>query len=131
LFGHRKKYPSRGKEKKMKYWMLVLIPVVALSIGCAPTIMGTPIDRAKLAQIVPGTTTDAKVMEVFGQPFKTETVAGDTTKYTYTYFEEYFRFFRKNKVNKQTLDVYTQRGMVQKYDLKNEGIGDVSAADQK
>ena len=60
----------------MKYWMLVLIPVVALSIGCAPTIMGTPIDRAKLDQIVPGTTTDAKVMEVFGQPFKKEMVAG-------------------------------------------------------
>ena len=115
----------------MKYWMLVLIPVVALSIGCAPTIMGTPIDRAKLDQIVPGTTTDAKVMEVFGEPFKKEMVAGNMTKYTYTYFEEYPRIFRKNKVNKQTLDVYTQGGMVQKYDLKNEGIGDVAAADQK
>jgi len=115
----------------MKYWMLVLIPIMAFAIGCAPTIMGTPIDRAKLDQIVPGTTTDAKVMEVFGQPFKKEMVAGDMNKYTYTYFEEYFRFFRKNKVNKQTLEVYTKGGMVQKYNLKNEGIGDVSAPDQK
>ena len=115
----------------MKYWMLILIPVVALSIGCAPNIMGTPIDRSKLDQIVPGTTTDAKVMEVFGEPFKKEMVAGDMTKYTYTYFEEYFRVFRKNKVNKQTLYVYTQGGMVQKYDFKNEGIGNVSAPDQQ
>ena len=116
----------------MKYWMLVLIPVMAFSIGCGkPTIMGTPIDRAKLEQIVPGTTTDAKVMEVFGQPFKKEMVAGDMTKYTYTYFENQPRFWSKNKVNKQTLDVYTKGGLVQKYDLKNEGIDNVSAADQK
>ena len=116
----------------MKYWMLVLIPVLALSIGCGkPYITGTPIDKAKLEQIVPGTTPEAKVMEVFGAPFKQEMVGGGMTKYTYTYFEEYPRIFRKNKVNKQTLDVYTQGGMVQKYDLKNEGIGDVSAADQK
>jgi hypothetical protein len=116
----------------MKYWMLVLIPVLALSIGCGkPTIMGSPIDKAKLEQIVPGTTTDSKLQEVFGQPFKTETVAGDMTKYTYTYFEEYPRVFRKNKVTKQTLEVYTKGGMVQKYDLKNEGVGDVSAADTK
>ncbi len=38
----------------MKFWMLLLIPVIAFSIGCAPTIMGTPIDKAKLEQIVPG-----------------------------------------------------------------------------
>ena len=115
----------------MKYWMLVLIPVIALSVGCAPTIMGTPIDKAKLDQLVPGSTTDAKVTEILGEPFKKEMVAGDMTKYTYTYFEEYPRVFRKNKVGKQTLEVYTKGGMVQKYDLKNEGVGDVSAAGQK
>ena len=112
----------------MKYWMLVLIPVLALSIGCMkPTISGTPIDKGKLEQIVPGTATEAKVTEVFGEPFKKEMVAGDMTKYTYTYFEEYFRFFRKNKVNKQTLEVYTKGGMVQNYDLKNEGVDNVSS----
>jgi hypothetical protein len=116
----------------MKYWMLVLIPVMALSIGCGkPNIMGTPLDQAKMEQMVPGATPEAKVVEVFGAPFKTEMVAGGATKYTYTYYEEHPRIFRKNKVYKQTLELYTQGGMVQKYDLKNEGIDKVSAADQK
>ena len=33
----------------MKYWMLVLIPVMVFTLGCGKlNIMGTPIDRAKL-----------------------------------------------------------------------------------
>jgi hypothetical protein len=116
----------------MKYWMLVLIPVMAFTLGCGkPNIMGTPIDKAKLEQVVPGATTDAKVMEIFGEPFKKEMVAGGATKYIYTYYEEHPRIIRKNKVYKQTLELYTQGGMVQKYDLKNEGIDKVTAADQK
>jgi SmpA / OmlA family len=108
----------------MKFWMLLLIPVIAFSIGCAPTIMGTPIDKAKLEQLVPGTTPEAKVTELFGQPFKKEMVSGDMTKYTYTYYEEHPRIFRKNVQTKQILDVYTQGGVVLKYDLRKEGIGD-------
>jgi hypothetical protein len=116
----------------MKYWMLVLIPVMALSLGCGkPTMMGTPIDKAKLEQVVPGTTTDAKVMEIFGEPFKKEMVAGNMTKYTYTYFKDQPRFWSKNVRTKQILELYTQGGVVQKYDLKNEGIDKVSAADQQ
>jgi outer membrane protein assembly factor BamE (lipoprotein component of BamABCDE complex) len=115
----------------MKYWMLVLIPVMALSIGCGKSYqMGTPIDKAKLDQIVPGTTTDAKVMEIFGEPFKKEMVAGDMTKYTYTYFEDQPRFWSKNRNLKQTMELYTQGGVVQKYDLKNEGINRVTEIDR-
>ena len=55
----------------MKFWMLLLIPVIAFSIGCGqPYIVGTPIEKAQLDQIVPGTTPEAKVTEVFGQPLK-------------------------------------------------------------
>jgi SmpA / OmlA family len=113
----------------MKYWMLVLIPILALSIGCGkPYVMGTPIGKAKLKQIVPGTATDAKVIEVFGEPFKKETVTGETTKYTYTYYSEQPRIFTEDKVTKQILEVYTKGGMIQKYYLKSEGIADVSEA---
>ncbi len=108
----------------MRFWMLLLIPVIAFSIGCAPTIMGTPIDKAKLEQIVPGKTPEGKVTEVFGQPYKKEMVSGDTTKYTYTYYEEHPRIFRKNVQIKQVLDVYTQKGTVLKYDLRKEGVED-------
>ena len=114
----------------MKYWMLVLIPVMAFTLGCGkPTIMGTPIDKAKLEQVIPGTTKEAQLTGIFGQPFKTEMAPGGVTKYTYTYFEEYPRIFRKNKVAKQTLELYTKGGVVQKYDLKDEGINKVTSAD--
>ena len=114
----------------MKYWVLVLVAVMALSLGCGkPYMSGTPIDKAKLGQIVPGTTPEAKVTEIFGQPFKKEMVEGDMTKYTYTYFEDQPRFWMKNKRIKQTLDIYTRGGMVQKYDLKNEGV-EAAAAQQ-
>ena len=108
----------------MRFWMLLLIPVIAFSIGCGkPIIVGTPIDKAKVEQIVPGTTSEAKVAELFGQPFKTEMVSGGVTKNTYTYYEEHPRIFRKNVQVKQLLEVYTQGGVVQKYDLKKEGVG--------
>jgi len=114
----------------MKYWLLVLIAILAFTLGCGkPMITGTPIDKGKLEQIIPGTTKEAKVTEIFGEPFKKEMVAGGATKYTYTYFEEHPRIFRKNKVQKQTLELYTQGGVVQKYDLKNEGVDNVTAAD--
>ncbi|NWF53647.1 MAG: outer membrane protein assembly factor BamE [Syntrophaceae bacterium] len=109
----------------MKFWMLLLIPAIAFSIGCGkPIIMGTPIDKAKVEQLVPGTTSEAKVKEIFGQPEKTEMVSGGVTKYTYSYYEEQPRIFRKNVQIKHVLDVYTQKGVVQKYDLKREGVED-------
>jgi hypothetical protein len=73
----------------MRFWMLLLIPVIAFSIGCGkPIIVGTPIDKAKVEQIVPGTTSEAKVVELFGQPLKTEMVSGGLTKHTFSYYKE-------------------------------------------
>ncbi len=113
----------------MKYWMLVLIPVLALSIGCGkPYVTGTPVEKSKLDQIVPGQSPEAKVTQVFGEPFKKEAVEGDMTRYTYTYFKEEPRFWTKNKVTKQTLEIYTKAGVVQKYNLKDEGIGEVKGS---
>ncbi len=107
----------------MKYWMLVLVPVIAFSIGCGkPIMMGTPIDKAKLEQIVPGTTSEAKVVELFGQPQKKEMMSGNINKLTYTYYEEQPRFWTKNVQIKHILDVYTQGGVVQKYEMRKEGI---------
>jgi outer membrane protein assembly factor BamE (lipoprotein component of BamABCDE complex) len=105
----------------MKSWMLLLIPAIAFSIGCSTVTMGTPIDKAKVEQIVPGTP-EGKVVEVFGQPFKKEMVSADTTKYVYTYYEEQPRFFRKNLQVRETLEIYTKGGKVEKYDFKKEGI---------
>lgn len=113
----------------MKFWMLLLIPVIAFSIGCSPTVIGTPIGKDKLDQIVPGTP-EGKVTEVFGQPFKKEMVSGDTTKYVYTYYEEQPRIFRKNIQIKHTLEVYAKGGMVEKYDMKKESISAANALEE-
>jgi len=114
----------------MKFWMLVLIPLIAFSIGCAkPYYVGTPIEKSKLDQIIPGTTTESKVIELFGQPFKTEGAPGGVTKHVFTYYEEQPKIFTKNVQIKHTLDLYTQGGVVQKYDLKKEGVDSVTKAD--
>jgi hypothetical protein len=107
----------------MRFWMLLLIPVIAFSIGCGkPIMMGTPIDKAKLEQLVPGKTPEGKLAEIFGQPDKKEMVSGGMTKYTYSYYEEHPRIFSKTEQIKQVLDVYTQKGTVLKYDLRKEGV---------
>lgn len=114
----------------MKYWMFVLIPIIAFSIGCGkPLYIGTPIEKSKLEQIIPGTTPESKVVELFGKPFKTEATPDGMTKHVFTYYEEQPRTWTKNVQIKQTLDVYTKGGIVQKYDLKKEGIDSVTKAD--
>ena len=107
----------------MRFWMLLLIPVIAFSMGCAkPVMMGTPIDKAKVEQIIPGATSQAKVVELFGQPMKTEMVSGGMTKHTYSYYEEQPRVWTKNVQVKHLMEVYTQGGVVLKYDIRKEGI---------
>ena len=111
----------------MKYLMALLILVIAFSLGCAkPYMVGTPIERAKLDQLVPGTTPDSKVMELFGKPEKQEQMSTGQTKLVYSYYEEIPKFWTKNIQRKTILEVLTQGGVVQKYDLKREAIDSVA-----
>ncbi len=107
----------------MKYLMILLVPVIAFSLGCAkPYMVGTPIDKAKVDQLVPGTTTESKVTELFGQPEKKESMSSGQTKYVYSYYEEIPKIFTKNIQHKTILEILTGGGVVQKYDLKREAI---------
>ncbi len=111
----------------MKYLMLLLVPVIAFSIGCGkPYMVGTPVEKAKVDQIIPGTTQEDKIVEMFGQPAKKETTGAGEMKYVYNYFYEEPRFWTKNLVRKTTLEIITKGGVVQKYDLKKEGVESVS-----
>jgi outer membrane protein assembly factor BamE (lipoprotein component of BamABCDE complex) len=111
----------------MKYLLLLLIPVMAFSIGCGkPYMVGTPVDRAKVDQIIPGTTSEDKVVEMLGQPEKKETVGAGQMKYVYNYFITEPRFWTKDVVRKTTLEVFIQDGVVQRYEFKREGIDSVS-----
>jgi len=111
----------------MKYLLLLLIPVMAFSIGCGkPYMVGTPLDRAKVDQIIPGTTSEDKVVQILGQPAKKETVGAGQTKYVYNYFTVEPRFWNKDIERKSTLEVYTQNGVVQRYEFKREGVDPVA-----
>ena len=111
----------------MKYLLLLLIPVIAFSIGCGkPYTVGTPLDRAKLDQIIPGTTNEDKVVEILGQPAKKETAGAGQMKYGYNYFSVEPRFWTKDVERKNTLEVFTKDGVVQRYEIKREGVGSVS-----
>ncbi len=112
----------------MKYLLLLLIPVLALSFACAkPYVVGTPIDKAKLDQIVPGTTKEGQVTQILGQPAKKGTTPTGETVYTYSYFTSTPSFWSKDVQQKTNLLVYTKNGVVTKYDIVREGINSVSA----
>ena len=111
----------------MKYLLLLLIPVMAFSIGCGkPYMVGTPLDKAKVDQIIPGTTSEDKVVEMLGQPAKKETVGAGRMKYVYNYFSVEPRFWTKDVEHKRTLEVFTKDGVVQRYEFKREGVDSVS-----
>jgi outer membrane protein assembly factor BamE (lipoprotein component of BamABCDE complex) len=106
----------------MRYLILLLIPVIAFSIGCSPYVVGTPIEKAKVVQIVPGITDEAKIMDMFGSPEKKETMGAGEMKYVYSYFYQEPRFWTKDIQHKTTLEVFIKDGVVQKYDYKKQGI---------
>jgi len=111
----------------MRYLMLILIPLMAVSLGCSQSYMvGTPVQKAQVDQIVPGTTPESKVVEMFGQPEKREMTSSGETKYVYSYFEETPRFWMKDAVRKNILEVYSKNGVVERYDFRREGVNSVS-----
>ena len=111
----------------MKYLLLMLIPVIAFSIGCGkPYVVGTPLDKAKLDQIIPGATSEDKVVEILGQPAMKETVGAGQMKSVYNYFSVEPRFWTKDVERKNTLEVFTKDGVVQRYEMKREGVNSVS-----
>ncbi len=111
----------------MKYLLLIMIPVLALSFACAkPYVVGTPIDKGKVDQIVPGTTKEGQIVDMFGQPAKKETTSSGETKYVYSYYTTIPKFWSKDVQQKTSLEVYANKGVVSKYDIKREGVNSVS-----
>jgi len=107
----------------MKIMTPIVILLIGFSFGCAqPYIVGKAIEPSKVDQIVPGTTSENKVVEIFGQPTKKETIAGGGMRYDYSYYQEIPQIWTKTIQQKDTLEIFIQRGVVQKYDLKKEGI---------
>ena len=111
----------------MRYLMLLLIPLIAASVGCGKAyFVGSPIEKAQVDQIVPGTTPENKIVEMFGQPEKKEMTSAGETKYVYSYFEELPKIWTKDQVQKNILEVYSKNGVVEKYSFRRESVNSVS-----
>ena len=121
---HPRKY--KGKEKKMRYVVILLVLLLGLTFSCATITQGRPIDRAKMNQLIAGQTKVEKVVEVFGQPDQVEKLAAGEEKYIYRYYQEIPRIVRKNEITKEQLDIIVANGVVKKYDLAKEGVRPVS-----
>ncbi len=105
--------------------LVVIVAIFVFSLGCAgaPQTRGTPIESAKIEQLVPGTTDEGKVVEMFGNPARKETGGNGQVKYIYSYYQDVPKIWRKNIQQKSLLEIYLQDGVVQRYDLKQDGIG--------
>jgi hypothetical protein len=116
-------------ENMMKYAILLLVLLISFSFGCGkPYMVGKPIEKAKLDQIVPGTTPEAKITEMFGNPEKKEMMGGGQMKYVYSYFYGEPRFWTLDVMEKTTLEVITKNGVVVKYDLNKQTIDPTTAS---
>ena len=117
----------------MRIASLVLILLLAFTVSCGPSITrGKYIDAERRNEIVNGTTTADRVVELFGQPDKIEQLPSGGEKYTYEYYhEEYEHWYTLPKYEKQNLEVSLKDGMVQDYVFTREYRGTITAEDRK
>ena len=109
-----------------KYLLFLLIPILVFAFGCTKSYnIGTPIEKSKIDQIVPGKTTESDITQMFGQPYTKETLKTGETRYVYSYFEQRSKFWSKDITYKSTLEIFARNGLVEKYDFKREGVDSV------
>ena len=117
----------------MRTASLVLILFLTLTISCGPTVTrGNYIDAERRNEIVNGTTTVDRVVELFGQPNKIEKLPSGGEKYTYEYYhEEYDKWWTLPKYEKQNLEISLKDGKVQDYVFTREYRGEITAKDRQ
>jgi outer membrane protein assembly factor BamE (lipoprotein component of BamABCDE complex) len=107
----------------MKKWIgLVLVLLLAVSFGCAPTVIeGKKVDSAKLKEMNIGKTNKAQVEQMFGKPAKVEMVSAGVEKYIYTYRAMDPEWYTMDKTQNQAFEVWFKDGVLQYYKLRTEG----------
>jgi outer membrane protein assembly factor BamE (lipoprotein component of BamABCDE complex) len=111
----------------MRIASLIIILAFLFSLGCAaPIVKGKPIDAAKRAELVKGKTTAKDVTKLLGQPNYVEPLGNGRQKAVYEYYKEVNdNIFFPTSYDKQTLEVYLKKGIVEKYDFTREYRGKV------
>jgi len=110
----------------MRYLTVLLILIVGFTFSCAPAVTkGRAIDKAKMDQLVVGETKVEKLVEIFGEPDKKETVKPGEEKYTYTYYRLIPHWWTKDEVQDQKLEVTIVGGVVMKFNLRGEVVAPI------
>ena len=91
----------------MRYLSIALVLLLALAVGCAPTMEGKKFDGAKTKDLLSSGTNESKVVEMFGQPQQKEQLPSGETKYIY--------YYKENGKDQQRLEVFLKDNTVQRY----------------
>ena len=91
----------------MRYLSIALVLLLALAVGCAPTIDGRKIDGTKTKDLMAPGINESKVVEMFGQPQQKEQLPSGETKYIY--------YYKEDGKDLQRLEVFVKANVVQRY----------------
>jgi outer membrane protein assembly factor BamE (lipoprotein component of BamABCDE complex) len=110
----------------MRIVSLLVILAFLFSAGClsAPIVKGKPFDAAKRGELVKGKTTMNDMTKILGQPSFVEPVSPGVQKFVYEYYKEVNNhWYAPPSYDKQTLEVFVKKGVVEKYDFTHEYRG--------
>lgn len=73
--------------KNIKKFLLILCSILALSACTQKNLVeqGTPLNNAKVSKIVEGSSTEAQILSLFGEPTTKTTINSNETQWTYQY----------------------------------------------
>ncbi len=113
----------------MKYWAILLMVSMAVTMGCAQTYsVGKHFDMANVSQITPGATTADQLVSLLGKPEKVEPMGSGGEKYIYYYYQEKpAPGYRLADVEQQRLEVSMMNSVVQRVNLVQQRIDKPSA----
>ena len=110
----------------MRVASLIIILAFLFSLGCTATVVkGKPIDAAERAELIKGGMTAKQATKLLGQPKYVEPLGGGRQKAVYEYSIEKENIFSPSSYDKQTLEVYLKKGMVEKYNFIREYRGKI------
>lgn len=73
--------------KNIKKFLLILCSILALSACTQKNLVeqGTPLNNAKVSKIVEGSSTEAQILSLFGEPTTKTAINSNETQWTYQY----------------------------------------------
>ncbi len=109
----------------MKYIGVILIVIIALTAGCARTVIeGKKIDASKVDTLALDQPKD-KVIAAFGQPLKTENLPSGMTKYIYHYYYKNPHWWTTDEMERQDLEIVLKNDKVESFNFKGTGMDPV------